>query len=191
MTVEVGVTGTPSLAQTIQTAWHELIRYPVPLGWAHQIPFQPGILIAGEHQRRMFRATIDGTPVLSFVPDGSVSFGNVLTGALIGAETRIGYAVSTPWSVGVRAPSSPFEAYGLAALHEDMVIASMFLDEPTTRPDLRVVKLPFVTQYDVGGGIRIHAFRVEYRGVTRTREYITGPPQRAYGVLTAGMRFGW
>ncbi len=191
VTVEVGVTGAPSLAQQIQTAWHALIHYPAPLGWSHQIPFQTGILINGEHQQEMFKATIDGIPVLSFVPGGSVSLGNVLTGASIGAETRIGYGVSTPWSTAVPGPSSPFEVYGLAAVHEDMVIANMFLDEATSNPGLRVEKIPFVSQYDVGGGIRIHAFRVEYRGVTRTREYITGPPQRAYGMLTAGMRLGW
>jgi hypothetical protein len=32
---------------------------------------------------------------------------------------------------------------------------------------------------------------VEYRGVTRDREYKTGPPQHAYGVIAAGIRPGW
>ena len=191
VTLEVGVTGGPSLAQQIQTAWHALIHYPQPLGWSHQIPFQPGILVAADHQREVLRATIGGVPVMSFVPDVAASVGNVLTGASAGAEARFGYGVSTPWSVGIRAPSTPFEVYGLASLHENLVIEELFLDEPSSHPDQRVVKEPFVTQYEIGGGVRIHALRLEYRGITRTREYLTGPPQRGYGLLTVGMRFGW
>jgi hypothetical protein len=191
VTLEVGVTGPPSLAQEIQTSWHALIHYPQPLGWSHQIPFQFGAMVTAEHDREVLRATIGGTPVLSLVPMVSVSMGNVLTGASAGARARLGYAVTTPWSASVPGRSSPFEVYGLAGIREDLVIMSLFLDEPTTSPDQRVVKLPFVTQYEVGGGLRIDAFMVEYLGVTRAREYRTGPPQSEYGVLTAGARFDW
>jgi hypothetical protein len=116
--------------------------------------------------------------------------GNVLTGASAGAEARFGYGVLTPWSTVVRSHSLPFEVYGLAGIRENLVITELFLDQETTSPGLRVEKVPFVTEYELGGGVRIQALRFEFRGVTRSREYLTGPPQRSYGVLTAGMQFG-
>jgi hypothetical protein len=190
VTVEVGVTGVPSLAEQVQTSWHALIHYPPALGWSHQIPFQIGALVTAEHQREVLQARIDGTPVVSFVPAVSVSLGNVLTGASAGAEARLGYGVSTPWSTASGAWSRPFEVYGLAGIRENLVITELFLDQETTSPDWRVEKVPFVTQYELGGGVRFHALRLEFRGVTRSREYLTGPPQRSYGLLTLGIEFG-
>jgi lipid A 3-O-deacylase len=191
VTVETGVTGSPSLAGQIQTAWHQLIGYPRALGWSHQIPFQPGVLIAGERSLEAARISIDGVPILSLVPRAAVSVGNVLTGAQFGAEGRLGYGVTTPWSPSVRGRGRRIQIYGIAAAREDLIAYELFLDGSTTGPALHVEKEPTVFQYEFGVGAQLGGLEVEYRAITRQREYTTGPPQHAYSILSVGIRPGW
>ncbi len=191
VTVETGVTGSPSLAGQIQTAWHQLIGYPRALGWAHQIPFQPGVLVAGERSLEAAHISIDGVPVLSLVPQAGASVGNVLTGAQLGAEGRLGYGVTTPWWSSVRGRGRRLQIYAVAAAREDLIAYELFLDGSTTAPALHVEKEPTVLQYEFGAGAQLGRFEVEYRAITRQREYTTGPPQHAYSTLSVGIRPGW
>src|ERR1700674_1252116 len=97
-TLEAGMSGTPSLAEKVQSGWHALIRYRRALGWSHQIPFEPGVLLGYEHAAQVVGLTAGGTPVLSLIPHIGASVGNVLTGASAGIDGRFGYHVTTPWS---------------------------------------------------------------------------------------------
>jgi lipid A 3-O-deacylase len=189
--LEGGVTGTPSLAEQIQTAWHELIGYPRPLGWSHQIPFVPGVLIGAERTQAVARASIGGVPVLSIMPTAGMSLGNVLTGANLGAEARIGYGVTPPWSAAIPGRGRRVEIYGIAAAREDLIAYELFLDGSTTQPATHVEKEPTVFQYEFGVGARAGRLELEYLAITREREYTTGPPIHPYAVLAAGVRPGW
>jgi len=191
ITIEAGVTGSPSFAAQVQTAWHDLIGYPRALGWSHQIPFQPGVLIAVQRDAEVAHLSIHGVPVLSIIPQAGMSVGNVLTGAHVGAEMHLGYGVSTPWSSSVHGRGRPIELYALAGAREDLIAYQMFLDQGTTNPVMHVAKEPTVFQYDFGIGARFGAFELEYRGITRGREYLTGPPLHPYGTLAVGIRSTW
>jgi lipid A 3-O-deacylase len=188
VTIETGVTGQPSLAETIQTAWHTLIGYPRALGWSHQIPFQFGVLVAAERAQEVVHASLGGVPVLMLIPRAGISLGNVLTGAHAGAEARIGYGVTSPWSSAIRGRGRKVELYGIAAIREDLVAYDLFLDGHTAT---HVAKEPAVFQYEFGAGLRFGALEVEYRGLTQGREYLTGPPLHPVGTLGVGIRPGW
>jgi hypothetical protein len=189
--VETGVTGTPSLAEKIQTAWHGIIGYPRVLGWSHQIPFEPGVLVALNHEQEWVHAALGDVPVLLVGPLAGVSLGNVLTGAHVGGEARIGYGVTAPWSSFVHGRGRKVEFYGVARAREDLVAYDLFLDRSTTRPTLHVDKEPLVFQYEFGFGARFGPFEGEYRAVTRGHEYTTGPLSHADAVIAAGVRPGW
>jgi lipid A 3-O-deacylase len=191
LTIETGVTGPPSLAEKVQTDWHGLIGYPRPLGWSHQIPFQAGLLMSAEHRQELVSAAVAGTTVLSIVPQAAVTVGNVLTGAQIGVDARIGYGITTPWSSAVRGRGRKVQIYAVGAVREELVIHELFLDEGTSRPALHVEKEPWVTQYELGVGAQLGPVEAQYRGVTRGREYTTGPASHAYGTLLVGLRPGW
>jgi hypothetical protein len=191
LTVETGVTGSPSLAGQVQTAWHQLIGYPRALGWSHQIPFQPGAMVAGERSLEVAHIAVEGVPVLSLVPQATVSVGNVLTAAQVGAEGRLGYGVSTPWSSSLSGGGRKLEIYGVAAAREDLIAYELFLDGSSTGPALHVTKEPTVFQYAFGAGARLGRFELEYRAITRKREYTTGPPQHAYSIVSLGIRPAW
>lgn len=189
LTLELGATGSPSLAEKVQTTWHSLIGYPRPLGWAHQIPFEPGLLLAYERQQEILRASIANVPVLSIVPHGRVSVGNVLTGASAGLSGRMGYGVTTPWSTGARAARQPIELFVESGVREDFVAYDLFLDRGTTRPARHVQKRPWVTQYEFGGGVRWRNAELEYRGITRGQDYTTGRRTQPLGLLVLGLRW--
>lgn len=191
VTLETGVTGTPSLAGQIQTAWHQLIGYPRALGWAHQIPFRPGAVVDGGRSDEIVDAAVAGVPVLSIVPTAGISLGNVLTAAHFGAEARIGYGATPPWLSSVRGRGRRVELYAIAAAREDLIAYSLFLDGSTTEPATHVEKEPLVFQYEFGVGARLGRLEVEYRGITREREYTTGPPLHPYAMLAVGVRPGW
>jgi len=189
--LELGVTGRPSLAEQIQTAWHALIGYPRFLGWSHQVPFEPGILISADRRQELLRAVIGSVPVLSIVPSAGVSVGNLLTAANVGAEGRLGYGVTPPWSAATRIRGRKVELYAVSAAREDFIAYELVLDQTSTRPSNRVSKEPFVLQYEFGFGARYGRFEMEYRGVTRTREYTTGPTVRPTAVIGVGYRPNW
>jgi lipid A 3-O-deacylase len=191
LSLQVGVTGPPSLAGDVQQAWHRLIRYYPPLGWDHQIATAPEFDVGAAESRVVASASIAGAPVLSVIPRVSVSAGNVLTGATAGLETRIGYGAGAPWSEGAGNRVPRFQIYALAAAQLDYVWTDLVLDRSSTDPAYTVSKLPWVGQYAFGGGVRLFFLEAEYRGVTRTREYQTGPPHEPYAAITLGVRRSW
>jgi hypothetical protein len=191
VTLELGVTGRPSLAEAIQTNWHSLIGYPRALGWTHQIPFEPGILVAYEHRQEVWRVRVGDVPIVSLVPAGNVSVGNVLTGASVGMDARVGYAATTPWTSSERRHRKPVALYALAGAREDWIAYNLFLDHSTTDPAVHVDKRSWVTQYDVGAGARLWMLELEFRGITRTREYATDRPTEPYAVISVGWSGGW
>ncbi len=191
LSLQAGVAGPPSLAGDVQEAWHRLIGYYPPLGWNHQIATAPEFDIGAAESRVIASASIGGVPVLSVIPRVSVSAGNVLTGATAGLETRIGYGAGAPWSDGAGSRVPRFQVYALAAARLDYVWTELVLDRSSTDPAYTVTKIPWVGQYQFGGGVRLFFLEAEYRGVTRTREYQTGPPIEPYAAVTLGVRRSW
>jgi hypothetical protein len=191
LSLQAGVAGPPSLAGDVQEAWHHLIGYYPPLGWNHQIATAPEFDIGAAESRVVASASIGGVPVLSVIPRVSVSAGNVLTGATAGVETRIGYGAGAPWNDGAGNRVPRYQIYALAAARLDYVWTELVLDRSSTDPAYTVSKIPWVGQYEFGGGVRLFFLEAEYRGVTRTREYQTGPPIEPYAAITLGVRRGW
>ena len=188
VTTDLGVTGPPSLAEHIQNTVHRVFGFSPTLGWAHQIPTQLGARLAYQHDQQIVRVIVGSVPVFTVTPYATGSVGNVLTGATAGVEGRAGYGVTAPWSAAIPGRARKVEIYALSGIREDWILHEMVLDEPTVDPSFAVAKIPWVTQYEVGGGVRWWAFEAEYRVFRRGREYTTGPAGRTYGELSAGVR---
>jgi lipid A 3-O-deacylase len=191
LTLQLGVAGPPSLAGNVQAAWHRLIGYYPPLGWDHQIRTEPAFRLGATESRLLVGATIHGIPVFSLIPQASVSAGNILTGATAALEGRLGYGAGAPWSSGPDSHTPKFQIYALAAARADWVWTELVLDRASTDPAYTVSKIPWVGQYEFGGGVRLFFLEAEYRAVTRTQEYRGGPLVEPYAVMTVGVRRGW
>jgi hypothetical protein len=70
------------------------------------------------------------------------------------------------------------------------VAREMSLDGNTFNAGRSVERVPNVTEYQFGGGLRFERMALEYRAVTRSREYRTGPGHHTYSTMSAAID-GW
>jgi hypothetical protein len=63
----------------------------------------------------------------------------------------------------------------------------MSLDGNTVGNNRHVTRVPGVREYHFGGGVRWRRLRLEYRAITTTREYETGPARHTWSTLFTGL----
>lgn len=165
-TLQVGVTGPPSLAEPVQREIHKLGGFEAKLGWAHQLAFEPAVVLRyGESHTA---ATDAGGVALEAGPEWEAALGNVLTGA----------------RAGVRARAAWRAVYLTAAARGEWVGRNLFLDGNTFRDDgPRVEKEPFVAQGELGAGVRFGRVGIEYLATFRGRDYTTQVNPHAWGSI--------
>ena len=94
--------------------------------------------------------------------------------------------LSNPWWTSEWRTRRPFELYLVGGLRGEAVARNITLDGNMFGADRRVDRTPLVGEYSIGIGGRSHGFVAEWRAVTRTREYRTGPAAHAHSILFAG-----
>jgi len=183
--LEVGVTGPPSMAGTLQRAVHEIAGFWIPVGWDNQLPFEPGLLIGYRYARRL-DARAGPTRALEIVLDGGGSAGNVLTAADGGVEARIGYALPATWS-DVTHPAQT-SLFVLGGVRGEGYLRNLFLDGSTWRESVSVEKNTFIRRHHVGFGGRHRNTELSYIITTRTRAYATEPSGHRYSAFVLTVR---
>jgi hypothetical protein len=188
VSLSLGVTGPPALGEFAQRTAHKLtgVYSREPVGWDTQIGFEPGVVLAGRQTRRFAARTAAGNVVADVFPHVGAAIGNVLTEAETGLRARVGVNLSSPWWTSEWRTRRPFELYLLGGLRGEAVAHNITLDGNTFNRDRSVRRTPLVGEYSIGVGGRSHGFVAEWRAVTRTREYHTGPDTHAHSVLFAG-----
>ena len=187
VSLQLGVTGPPAFGEIAQRTAHRLSGVYVqdPIGWDTQVGFEPGIMVTGRSVRRFVGRTPAGRAVVDFAPQIGTSFGNILTEAEGGFQLRAGPNLSSPWWTSGWSGRAPIELYVLAGLRGEAVAHNITLDGNTLGAKRRVDRVPLVGEYSIGVGGRYHGFLAEWRAVTRSREYRTGPLAHAYSTLFA------
>jgi hypothetical protein len=124
------------------------------------------------------------------VPSAGVSVGNIRTAAEAGARLRVGVNLSHPWDPRAWRGRPDWEFHVSAAGRREYVAHDFSLDGTAFRPPNRsVVRVPGVSEYDVGTALRLHRFTVGYRAITRSREYTTGPSRHVYSQMYSAIEF--
>jgi lipid A 3-O-deacylase len=183
--VELGVTGNPSLGRVVHEEFHKLAGFWAPDGWRNQLAFEPGIVARLGRQVLAFQGvSAGGVRWATVVPEGGVALGNVLTGAQAGVRVHAGYAVPHPWRPLHAGAPPAFSAYAMGAVREDYVAHDLFLDGNTFRESIHVQRRPLVYQYEFGGGLRWKSLGAEYRITTRGRDYTTQPQQHQWSTIS-------
>ena len=187
VSVHLGVTGPPAFGQFAQKTAHKLtgVYSRDPIGWDTQIAFEPGVMLTARSLHRFAGRTSSGAAVIDFIPQYGVSLGNILTEAQGGLQVRTGLHLSNPWWTSEWSTRAPVELYLLGGARGEAVAHNITLDGNTSGATRRVDRTPLVGEYTVGIGARIHGFVAEWRAITRSREYRTGPAAHAYSTLYA------
>ena len=186
--LHLGVTGPPAFGEVAQRTAHKLtgVYSRDPVGWDTQIGFEPGVMLSGRETWRFAARTASGMAAADFVPHMGASLGNVLTEGEGGFRARLGVNLSNPWWMSEWRTRPRVELYLLGGARAEAVARNITLDGNTLGAERRVDRTVLVGEYTVGIGGRFHGLVAEWRAVTRSREYRTGPTAHTYSTLFAG-----
>ena len=183
--VELGVTGPPAFGEFAQRTAHKLsgVYSREPIGWNTQIAFEPGVVLTASNTRRFAARTASGNVVADFAPHVAASLGNILTEGETGFQSRVGLHLSNPWWTSGWRTRRPFELYLHGGARGQVVARNITLDGNTLGADRSVDRVPLVGEYSIGIGGRFRGLVAEWRAITRSREYGTGPAGHAFSTL--------
>ena len=180
--VTVGVTGPASLAEQTQDAFHAWIPgFRRPLGWSHQLPTE----LAGALSTEEAFYVAAGSRALQWVdlaPAAHATLGTLRTAFGLNARLRVGVNLTHPW---LATPAHRlWEAYALLGGHTEAVARDLFLDGSTFQRSIHVRREPIIGSWERGVGVRVWRLGCEYRAVTQSREYRTGPAAHPFGSIS-------
>jgi len=180
LSVKVGVTGPPSLAQQLQVTFHEMVpSYVIPPGWNNQLRFEPGLIVTVS--RKNFAELRAGPASIGVIKSGSASLGNILSDVEGGLTLRAGLNAEHPWNLE---PHHRLGAYASFGAREDIVLHNLFLDGNTFRASPRVKRIPFVWQKELAAGISMGSISLDYLLTVRSQEFTTGRRYHPYGTVS-------
>ncbi len=181
--LSVGVTGPPALGEVAQEVAHRIGFNEQASGWETQIGFEPGAILEYSRSELMVRRGMSHGMAFDAAPEMTVSLGNIKTRAQAGGTMRLGWNMSHPWHPGLWKGRASIEWWMSAGGRAEYVARDMSLDGTLRRPTRHVDRLSDVYQYEFGLGVRAHGITVEYRAVTRSQEYRTGPKHHAFSSM--------
>ena len=180
VSIKLGVTGPPSLAQQLQVTFHELVpSYVIPPGWNNQLKFEPGVMVTASKGR--YSEYHRGQASFGLIRSGSASVGNILTDLEAGLTLRAGLNAEHPWMLEKRRGLGVHASFGARG---DIVLRNLFLDGNTFRAGPRVKRVPLVWQKEVGMGISLWSISLDYQITTRSKEFTTGRRYHPYGTVS-------
>jgi len=184
LTIALGVTGKPSLAQLTQRLAHAAApAFNRPTDWSRQISFEPGVIVRYDHRRRA--AMSAGALGVDLIPRIGASVGNVLTAAEAGLQVRTGWHLPHPWL-----PSGERAAITLLVGATAQAIGrNMFLDGNTFRDGPRVGHETFVGLGEAGIELRYRWLTAAYRAVSESRAYAAGPKWHPWASMVGAVSF--
>ena len=184
LTVTLGVTGPPSLAELTQKLAHNAApSLNRPADWSGQIAFEPGVIVRYEER---WRAVISDRSVgIDVIPRWAANAGNVSTAAELGLQTRIGWRLRHPWLP----ENGPVSVAFVAGASGRAVARDLFLDGNTFRSSHDVGHEIFVGSGEVALELRASRFLLAYRAVNETRSYANGPRWHPWASMVGGITF--
>jgi hypothetical protein len=187
----VGVTGGPALGQPAQSFFHHLASaYTTKaLGWETQVGFEPGIVASYRETLLAASGRLFGIGAFDLTPFAGASLGNVLTQGDVGAKARVGLNLSHPWDPRAWTGRPSWELYLSGGARREYVARDFSLDGTLFDRGRHVERIPGVTEYEGGLGLRVYRLSLAYRAVTRGREYTTGPAHHTFSSMIATLEF--
>lgn len=179
--VEIGMTGPASHADEVQRWWHHRLGIRQPQGWNYQLRDEPGLVVSYQQRCRPWgrRRYAD------LVPHGGVTLGNVHTEASLGGTLRLGLPLPDDFGPWHNAPATSartrFDLYVFARVEGRGVARNLFLDGNTFGPGLRITKVPFLYETQLGAAGRWHRLGFRYTFSYTTHEFRERPYCEKYG----------
>lgn len=181
--LSLGVTGPPAGGALAQRIAHRIGFNEPASGWETQIGFEPGAVLGYRRSELMVRRGAPRGMAFDMAPEFAFTLGNIRTHAEAGGTARWGGNLSHPWHPALWRGRPPTEWWLSAGARAEYVARDMSLDGTWRRPTRRVERISDVYQYEFGAGLRVRTISMEYRAVTRSREYRSGPAHHTYSSM--------
>jgi lipid A 3-O-deacylase len=178
--VEAGVTGGPSLGQPVMEAYHRVAGFWEPVGWRHQLAFEPAVAFRYGVERRVAEARVGGVRAADVVAEAGASAGNLRTGMRAGARARAGLRLPHPWAARAQHAAS---AYVTAGAGGEVVAHDLFLDGNTFGGGSTVSRELLLAETTWGVGFSAGQLALEYRVQRRSRSYHEEPGGHPYSTI--------
>jgi lipid A 3-O-deacylase len=184
----VGITGTASGAEAVQRGFHHLISQTDPPGWRYQLGFRPAANLSYTDHLRAGFAAPNGREIFDVAPSWNAQLGNARTSAFGDVVARLGYHLPHPWSLAARqrAGARDFGMWVYAGVRESLVAYDQLLDRSFVKNDTTysVERIPWVSSYRFGIGMRRHSLTITFGGTHDGKEYRTEEvPNHSYGTI--------
>lgn len=188
--LDFGVTGPPSLSEETQTLIHHWVGSAKPMGWKHQIKFEPGLDLSYQKKYRWrYQDYFD------VIPQGGGCLGNIFTYASVGTMARLGYNIPDDFGYLRVEPAprifqtSPISIYIFTGAEERYVLRNIFLDGNTFVESHHIAKEDFVTDLNYGAGIILWNLEVIFSDNYRTKEFIKQKENNRFSTALILWRF--
>lgn len=186
--VEAGVTGKPSLGERVMAGYHHVAGFWMPVGWSHQLAFEPALAVRYGVERRLAEARVGGARAAELTAGAGASAGTLRTSAHAGLQLRAGTRLAHGWSAR---PLRGTSVYALAGARGEAVAHDLFLDGNTFGGGpARVTRRPWVAHSRWGVGVTHGGLSAEYRVTARTRAYAEEPGGHPYSTIELTWRRG-
>jgi lipid A 3-O-deacylase len=185
LSVTVGVTGPPSLAEAAQRTWHQWFHFRTPRGWGGQLPFEPDVAASWYHARELIAPRSAAARFVHVAPYGHATIGTLQTSIAVGGSMTIGINPRPAWQPTFR--RLPVRTVGLYVgvdVQSALVLRNLFLDGDTFRSSSSVTRNPLVGQVSGTLGLSLGRVRAEWCIVHLSREYTTQSTPHTYSRLT-------
>lgn len=184
LAVRLGTTGHSSGAEAAQTLFHRLTDQRHPKGWEYQIGAEPLIGITYGRQYLMTPGLVTRRSAVQVIGTARATATHVRANMNAGMEVRAGYRLPHPWIPATETDRRGLRLFVLLGGSETWVARDLLIEGNTRWTDGLVTKRPFVFESIWGLGSGIGSYSVEYRAVSRTRDYVTGPSWHRWGSIS-------
>lgn len=182
LALELGVTGEPSLASPTHRWFHRSLDKHEPLGWEHQIPFEPAFLVRYARRRIFSTHGRSEAATLGWEPHLEATLGTLRTGASTGMTLQAGWNAPRPREWRGQGSRGFFFRFSLG-IEGEMVVRDLFLDGSTFRKSVRTDREIWVGRLRGRLQMGLSRVGVEFRSTHSTREFRGQLGGHSYGTL--------
>ena len=182
--IHLGTTGGISGAEAAQKAFHRLADLRRPQGWAYQVATQAVVGIMYGSQYMLTPPRVGRRTALTAAADGTAIATTIQSGANAGVEIHAGHNAPHPWMSGSSSDRRRFRVYAILGANESWVARNLLIEGNTPYTTGLVVKKPFVFESVWGLAAGAGGYFIEYRAISMTRDYETGPSWHRWGAIS-------
>lgn len=197
--LNIGVVGPSSMAEEVQTEWHNFFGITKPKGWKNQLNDELGVVLFYEQARRFETKDLILGLKWDVIPHIGGSIGNVFTFAKLGVTFRFGPDLASDFGPprirpslpgsGFYSPKKGFNWYVFTGAETRLMLQNIFLDGNTFKESHSVDKKPVVGDLQAGVVIQYDRLRVSYTQIFRSKEFDDQDQSHNYGSLGISYQF--